>query len=169
MTYEVWADPGFDHGLRKFSKIDQADIEDGLIGYAKAPIRHPKATRLAGATVIQSFRLRIGPFRVVATLFTSQKAILVATVFRKKRPRSSSADRSISPLFAITAIGWALDMRAGWLRGGWIFFRGTSGGGVQDDVRQVDALVAGPRDGAAVAPECGLVVVVAPDGRPGAG
>jgi len=85
MTFEVWADPGFDQELRKFSKAAQAKIEAGLIAYAKAPLRHPKATRLAGAKVIQSFRLRIGPFRVLGTLFTSQEAMLVTTVFRKKR------------------------------------------------------------------------------------
>ena len=85
MTFEVWADPGFDQELRKFSKAEQAQIEAGLVAYAKAPLRHPKATRLAGAKVIQSFRLRIGSFQVLGTLFASQEAMLVTTVFRKRR------------------------------------------------------------------------------------
>jgi mRNA-degrading endonuclease RelE of RelBE toxin-antitoxin system len=85
MTFEVWADPGFDQELTRFSKADQARIETGLVAYAANPIRHPKATRLVGARIIQSFRLRVGPFRVLGTLFVSQKAILVTTVFRKKR------------------------------------------------------------------------------------
>lgn len=85
MTFEVWADPGFDQELRKFSKKELAQIEAGLLAYAEAPVRHPKATRLAGSTVILSFRLRIGPFRVIGTLFTSQEAMLVTTVFRMKR------------------------------------------------------------------------------------
>ena len=85
MTFEVWADPGFDQELAKFSRADQARIEAALVSYAVNPVRHPKATHLAGARVIRSFRLRVGPFRVVGTLFVSQKAILVTTVFRKKR------------------------------------------------------------------------------------
>lgn len=85
MTFEVWADPGFDQELGKLRKADRERIEAGLIAYAANPIRHPKATRLAGARVIQSFRLRIGPFRVLGTLFVSQNLILVTTVFRKKR------------------------------------------------------------------------------------
>lgn len=85
MKHELWADPGFDKEFAKFSKADQARIEAGLVAYAQNPVRHPKATRLAGATIIQSFRLRIGPFRVLGTLFMSQKTILVTTVFQKKR------------------------------------------------------------------------------------
>lgn len=85
MSFELWADPGFDKELRRFSKADQERVEVGLKAYAKNPIRHPKATRLAGARIIQSFRLRIGPFRILGTLFASQKVILVTTVFKKKR------------------------------------------------------------------------------------
>ena len=85
MSFEVWADPGFDKELSKFSKSEQERIEVGLKTYAENPIRHPKATRLSGVSVIQSFRLRIGPFRVLGTLFVSQKTILVTTVFLKKR------------------------------------------------------------------------------------
>lgn len=85
MSFEVWADPGFDKELSKFSKAEQSRIEDGLKAYAENPIRHPKATRLSGASVIQSFRLRIGPFRVLGTLFASQITILVTTVLQKKR------------------------------------------------------------------------------------
>lgn len=91
MSFEVWADPGFDQELRKFTKAEQAQVEAGLIAYAQNPVRHPKATRLAGARIIQSFRLRIGPFRVLGTLFTSQKIILVTTVFRKKRDEDYKA------------------------------------------------------------------------------
>lgn len=85
MSFEVWADPGFDKELSKFGKADQARIEEGLKAFANNPVRHPKATRLAGASIIQSFRLRIGPFRVLGTLFASQKTFLVTTVFQKKR------------------------------------------------------------------------------------
>ncbi len=85
MSFEIWADPGFDKELSKFSKVDQTRIVEGLKSYAVNPIRHPKATRLSGASIIQSFRLRIGPFRVLGTLFTSQETILVTTVFLKKR------------------------------------------------------------------------------------
>jgi mRNA-degrading endonuclease RelE of RelBE toxin-antitoxin system len=91
MSYEVWADPGFDQELARFNKTDQARIEKALVAYAVNPIRHPKATRLAGARIIQSFRLRIGPFRVIGTLFASQQAILVTTVFRKKRDEDYKA------------------------------------------------------------------------------
>ncbi len=91
MSFEVWADPGFDKELSKFSKADQKQIEAGLVAYAANPVRHPKATRLAGSKVIQSFRLRIGGFRVIGTLFTSQKAMLVTTVFRKKRNEDYAA------------------------------------------------------------------------------
>lgn len=85
MSYEVWANPGFDKELAKFRKADRERIEEGLKSYARNPVRHPKATRLAGASIIQSFRLRIGRFRVIGTLFTSQETILVTTVFVKKR------------------------------------------------------------------------------------
>lgn len=85
MTFEVWADPGFDKDLSKFPEPEQKRIEAGLIAFAASPIRHPKATRLAGARLIQSFRLRVGPYRILGTLFTSQEAMLVTTVFRKKR------------------------------------------------------------------------------------
>lgn len=91
MTFEVWADPGFDQELAKFSKTDQARIEKALVAFAANPIRHPKATRLAGARVIQSFRLRVGPFRVLGTLFASQETLLVTTVFRKKRNQDYQA------------------------------------------------------------------------------
>lgn len=91
MTFEVWADPGFDQELRKLSRRGEGQIEAGLIAYAQAPVRHPRATRLAGSRVIQSFRLRIGRFRVLGTLFTSQEAMLVTTVFRKKRDEDSKA------------------------------------------------------------------------------
>lgn len=91
MTFEAWADPGFDRELRKFKPKEQAQVEAGLTAYAHAPVRHPKATRLAGSKVIQSFRLRIGPFRVLGTLFTSQEVILVTTVFRKKRDEDYKA------------------------------------------------------------------------------
>ncbi len=85
MSFEVWLDPGFDKELSKFPKPEVERIEAGLVAFAVNPIRHPKATRLAGSKVIQSFRLRIGPYRVIGTLFSSQKAMLVTTVFRKKR------------------------------------------------------------------------------------
>jgi mRNA-degrading endonuclease RelE of RelBE toxin-antitoxin system len=85
MSFEVWADPGFDKELSKFNKAQRDRIEAGLKAYARNPIRHPKATRLGGASIVQSFRLRIGPFRVLGTLFVSQKLILVTTVFQKKR------------------------------------------------------------------------------------
>lgn len=85
MSFEIWADPGFDKELARFSKAERDRLEAGLKAYALNPIRHPKATRLAGASIIQSFRLRIGPFRVLGTLFASQKLILVTTVFQKKR------------------------------------------------------------------------------------
>lgn len=85
MSYELWADPGFDKELAKFRKAERERIEAGLQSYAKNPVRHPKATRLASASIIQSVRLRIGPYRVLATLFSSQKTILVTTVFMKKR------------------------------------------------------------------------------------
>ncbi len=85
MAFEVWADPGFDKELAKFAATERERIEDGLRAYAKNPIRHPKAARLAGASIIQSFRLRVGPYRVLGTIFGSQRLILVTTVFRKKR------------------------------------------------------------------------------------
>lgn len=91
MTFEVWADPGFDQELSKFNETDQARIEKALVTFAANPVRHPKATRLAGARIIQSFRLRVGPFRVIGTLFTSQKTVLVTTVFRKKRDEDYNA------------------------------------------------------------------------------
>lgn len=85
MSFELWADPGFDKELVKFRKAERERIESGLKSYAKNPVRHPKATQLAGASIIQSFRLRIGPYRVLGTLFSSQEAILVTTVFVKER------------------------------------------------------------------------------------
>ncbi len=91
MSYEVWADPGFDQELGKLTKKAQQQIADGLVAYAVNPVRHPKATRLAGASMIQSFRLRIGNYRVLGTLFNSQKTILVTTVFEKKREEDYAA------------------------------------------------------------------------------
>lgn len=85
MTFEVWADPGFDKELGKFNEADRERIEQGIVAFSANPVRHPRATRLAGARIIQSFRLRVGPFRILGTLFTSQETILVTTVFRKKR------------------------------------------------------------------------------------
>lgn len=91
MSYEVWADPGFDQELGKLPKTAQQQITAGLVTYATNPVRHPKATRLAGASIIQSFRLRIGDYRVLKTLFNSQKTILVTTVFQKKREGDNAA------------------------------------------------------------------------------
>ena len=91
MTFEVWADPGFDQELSKFSQVDKERIEKGLVDFAANPIRHPKATRLAGAKIIQSFRLRVGPFRILGTLFASENTVLVTTVFRKKRDEDYKA------------------------------------------------------------------------------
>lgn len=85
MPHELLGDVGFHRELAALPPAAQEKLRSGLRGFVDSPLEHPKAARLHGSAYPGSFRLRIGPFRVLGLVLQTQGLIFLTTVFQKKR------------------------------------------------------------------------------------
>lgn len=85
VTYEMWADPGFQRELAALFGTDRQAVEAALPGLASHPAEHPQTVRLKGSSYPGSFRLRLGRLRILGLALDGPKLILLTTLFVKKR------------------------------------------------------------------------------------
>lgn len=85
MTAELWGDPGFLRELGRMATKDQDQLRRALDGLRAHPNEHPQLVRLHGSGYPGSFRLRVGPHRIIGILLASQGLVFLTTVFTKKR------------------------------------------------------------------------------------
>lgn len=85
MAFEILGDPGFHRELAALDERLQDVVRASLKALQANPLKHPQLVRLHGSRYPGSFRLRIGPHRVLGIVLAGPGLVFLTTVFTKKR------------------------------------------------------------------------------------